>query len=85
MEHHCNHRSRSQREPNNNNRSRGYEHHYAFMATMVDPNTDPLGDDDESVHPSREPVQTPGTNQKLFSTKMEEELYKEDKKLHTVL
>jgi hypothetical protein len=27
---------------------------------------DPLGDDDKSVHLSREPVQTPGTNQKYF-------------------
>jgi hypothetical protein len=44
-----------------------------------------LGDDDESEHPSREPVQTPGTNRKCFSTEMEEELYDENKKLHTVL
>jgi hypothetical protein len=85
MERHCNRRSTNQREPNNNNRSRGYEYHYAFMAMMVDPNTDPLGDDDESVHPSREPVQTPATNQKFFSMELEEELYKENKKLHTVL
>ncbi len=46
---------------------------------------DSLGDDDKSVHPSREPMQTPGTNQKYFSTEMEEELYDENKKLHTVL
>jgi hypothetical protein len=85
MERHCNRRSRNQREPNNNNRSRKYEHHYAFMATMVDPNTDSLGDDDESVHPSREPVQTPGTNQKYFSMEMGKELYNENKNLHTVL
>jgi hypothetical protein len=85
MEHHCNRRSRNQREPNNNNRSRGYKHHYTFMATTVDSNTDPLGNDNESLHPSREPVQTPGTNQKWFSTETEEELYEENKKLHTVL
>ncbi len=84
-ERHCNRRSRNQREPNNNNRSRGYEHHYAFMAKTVDPNMDSLGDDDESVHLPREPVQTPGTNQKYFSTEMEEALYDENKKLHTVL
>ncbi len=85
MVHHCSRRSRNQREPNNNSMSREYEHHYAFMAIMVDPNTDPLGDDDESVHPSREPIKTPGTNQKFFTTELEEELYKESKKLHTVL
>jgi hypothetical protein len=50
--HHCNHRSRSQREPNNNNRSRGYEHQYDFIVTMVDLNMDVPGDDDVSVHPS---------------------------------
>ncbi len=55
------------------------------MAMTVDPNTDSLGDDVESVHPSREPVQTPGTYQKNFSTEMEEELYDENKKLHAVL
>jgi hypothetical protein len=55
------------------------------MAMMVDPNTDAPGDDDESVHPSRESVQTPGTNQKFFSSEMEEELYEEHRKIHTVL
>jgi hypothetical protein len=30
-------------------------------------------------------VQTPGTEQKYFSTEMEEELYDENRKLHTVL
>jgi hypothetical protein len=54
----CNYRSRNQREHNNYNRSPGYKHHYAFMALVVDPNTDAQGDDDESVHPSRVPVQT---------------------------
>ncbi len=39
---------------------------------MMDPNTEDLGDDDESVHPSREPVQTPGTKQKFFTMEMEE-------------
>ena len=82
---HCNHRSRNRREPNNNNRSPGYEHHYAFMALTVDPSTDAPGDDDESVHPTREPVQTPGTSNKFFATDTEEELYEENKKLHTVL
>ena len=81
----CNHRSRNQREPNNNNRSLEYEHHYAFMALTVDPNTDAPGDDDESVDPSRAPVQTPGTSNKFFTTDTEEELYEENKKLHTVL
>ncbi len=55
VEHHVQHptvnyynrRSRNQREPNDNNRSHGYEHYYAFMATMVDPNTDAPEDDDE--------------------------------------
>ncbi len=83
---HCNHRSRNQRESNNNNNmSPGYEHHYAFMATMVDPNTDAPGEDDESVHRDRAPVETPGLGSKFFTTNMEEELYKENKKLHTVL
>jgi hypothetical protein len=63
--HHCNRHLRNQREPNNNNkRFRGYEHHYTYMATTVDPNMDASGDDDESVHPSRAPVQTPGTIKK---------------------
>jgi hypothetical protein len=55
------------------------------MAAMVDPNMDSLGDDDESVHTSRAPVQTPGTNQKFFPMEMEDELYKENSKSHTVL
>jgi hypothetical protein len=53
------------------------------MATQVDPKTDALGDDDESVHPSREPLQTPGTKEKFFTMEMEEELYEENRKLHT--
>ncbi len=53
--HHCNCCSKNQREPNNNNRSQGYEHYYSFMATMVDPNTDAPGEDNESIHPSRAP------------------------------
>jgi hypothetical protein len=60
-----------------------YEHHYTFMVTMVDPNTDDLGEDNESAHPSRAPVQTPGSNQKLLM-EMEEELYEEYKLLRTV-
>jgi hypothetical protein len=55
------------------------------MAVTVDPNTDAPGDDDESVHPNRAPVQTPGTSNKFFTTDTEEELYEENKKLHTVL
>jgi hypothetical protein len=55
------------------------------MAMMVDPNMDPPVEDDESVHPSSKPMQTPGTNQKYFTTEMDEELYEENKKLHTVL
>ena len=51
----------------------------------MDPNTDAPGDDDESVDPSRVPVQTPGTSNKFFTMDTEEELYKENKKLHTVL
>ncbi len=84
---HCNHRSRNQRESNNNNNntSRGYKHHYTFMATMVDPNLDSPGDDDESVHTSRAPVQTPGTNQKFFPMEMEDELYKENRKSHSFM
>jgi hypothetical protein len=80
-----NHRLKNQREPNNNNRSQGYEDHYAFMATMVDPNTDAPGEDDKSVDPSRAPVRTPGTNQKIFQMEMEEELYEETRKMYTVL
>ncbi len=83
-ERHCNHRLRNQRELNNNNRSRGCEHHYAFMAMTVDPNTDSLGDDNESVLPSREPVQTPGTDQTYFSTEKEQKLNYKNKKLQTV-
>jgi hypothetical protein len=83
--HHCNHRSRNQREPNNNDRSRGYEHHYAFMATTVDPNMDDLGEDDKSVHSSRALVQTPGKNQKFFTMESKEELYEKNKKFPTVL
>jgi hypothetical protein len=82
---HCNRRSRNQREPNNNKRSRGYKHQYAFMAKMVGPNMDSLGDNDESVHLPREPMQTPGSDRIYFSTEMEEEVYDENKKLHTVL
>jgi hypothetical protein len=85
MAHHCNHHSKNQREPNNHNRSRGYEHHYTLMAIMVDPNMDAPGEDEESVHLYSAPVQTPGTNQKFFTMEMEEELYEENKKLHTVL
>ncbi len=55
------------------------------MALTVDPNTDAPGDDDELVDPSRAPVQTPGTSNKFFTTDTEEELYEENKKLHTVL
>ncbi len=55
------------------------------MALTVDPNTEAPGGDDESVHPSRAPVQTPGTSNKFFTTDTEEELYEENKKLHTVL
>jgi hypothetical protein len=69
----CHRSSRHQREPNINNRSRGYEHYYAFIATMVDPNADALADDNES------------TDQGFFTTETEEELYQENKKLHTIL
>jgi hypothetical protein len=55
------------------------------MTTMVDPNLDALRDEDESVHPSRAPIQTPGTDQGFFTMETEEELYKENKKVHTSL
>jgi hypothetical protein len=55
------------------------------MAIMVDPDTDASGEDDESVHPARAPVPTPGTNKTFFAMDTEEELYEENKKLHTVL
>ncbi len=55
------------------------------MALTVDPNTDAPGDDNKSVHPNRAPVNTPGTSNKFFITNKEEELYEENKKLHTVL
>ncbi len=71
--------------PYNNKRSRGYEYHYIFTTTTVDPNMDAPGEDDKSFHPSRAPVQTPGTNQNFFTVEMEEEMYEENRKLHTVL
>ncbi len=72
-------------EPNNNNRSRDYEDHYAFMATLVCPNSEAPGDDDKSVHHPSIPVQTPANVKEFFATDIDEELYEENKKLHTVL
>jgi hypothetical protein len=51
------------------------------MAATVDPNIDALGDDNESEHPSRAPVQNPGTDQRLFTMETDEELYHQNKKI----
>jgi hypothetical protein len=67
---HCNHCcSRNKREPDNNTMSWDYEHHFAFMATMVDPNPDVLGDDNEMYHAPRKPVETPATTEEYTSMK----------------
>jgi hypothetical protein len=82
----CCHRcSRKQRVPKNNNRPRDYEHHFAFMVTTVGPNPDILGDDDGTYHAPRKPVETPATAVKYTSTKMEFQMYKEVKRLATIL
>ncbi len=82
-----NHRcSRKQREPNNNNnRTRDYEHHFAFMATTVGPNPDIPGDGDRTYHAPGKPVETPASAVKYTSTKMEFEMYKEVKRLATII
>jgi hypothetical protein len=77
---------RSQREPNNNNRPRSYEHHFAFMATTVDSNPDlPGDDDDETYFIPGEPVETPAADDKYISAVREFEMYKGIKRLATVL
>ncbi len=82
----CNHRcSRKQREPNNNNRPRDYEHHFAFMATAVGPNPDTPRDDDGTYHAPEKPVETPATAVKYTSTKMEFQMYEEVKRLAKIL
>jgi hypothetical protein len=81
-----NHRlSRKQREPNNNNRPRDYEHHFAFMATTVGPNPDIPGDDDGTYHAPGKPVETPATAVKYTSTKMEFEMYEKVKRLARII
>jgi hypothetical protein len=85
MVHHCSCHLRNQREPNNNNRSQDYEHHYVFMARTVCPNSEAPGDDDESVHHPRVPVKTPANVKGCFATDTGKELHKENKKLHTEL
>ncbi len=49
---------------------------------MVYPNSEAPGNNDD---PSRVPVQTPANVQGFFAIDTEEELYEENKKLHTVL
>jgi hypothetical protein len=80
--HHC---SRSQREPNSNNRSRDYEHHFAFMAMTVGPNPDVPGDDDRTYHASGKPVETPATAEEYTSTRMEFDMYEEIKRLARII
>jgi hypothetical protein len=66
---------RSQREPNNNIRFRDYEHHFAFMAILVDSNPDVPGDDDDKTyHPTGEPVKTPAADDEYTSTRREYEM-----------
>ncbi len=77
--------SRKQWEPNNNNRPRDYEHHFALMATTVGPNPDILGDDDGTYHAPGKPMETPATAVKCTSTKMEFEMYEEVKRLAKIL
>jgi hypothetical protein len=60
------------------------EHHAEIPAEIPERCHAP-GDDDESVHPDRVPMETPGTDRKFFAMDTEEDLYKEYKKLHTVL
>jgi hypothetical protein len=69
----------NQSDPNNNNMPRGYEHHYAFKVTTVCPDSEAPGDDDESMHPPRVPVQTPANVKGFFAMDTEEEFYKENK------
>jgi hypothetical protein len=76
---------RSLREPNNNNRSRDYEHHFAFMATTVGPNPDLPGDDDGTFHAPRKPVDTPATADEYTSMRMEFDMYKEIKRLARII
>ncbi len=77
-----NHRcSRKQREPNNNNRLRDYEHHFAFMATTVGSNPDIPGDDDGTYRAPGKPMEIPATAVKYTSMKMEFEMYEEVKKI----
>ena len=81
-----NHRcSRREREPNNNNRPRDYEHHFAFMATTVGPNPDIPGDDDGTYHAPGKPMETPASAVKYTSTKMEFEMYEEVRGLAKIL
>lgn len=81
-----NHRcSRGERKPNNNDRPRDYEHHFAFMATTVGPNPDFPGDDDGTYHAPGKPVETPASAVRYTSTKMEFEMYEEVKRLATIL
>ena len=77
--------SRGERKPNNNDRPRDYEHHFAFMATTVGPNLDIPGDDDGTYHAPGRPVETPATAVKYTSTKMEYEMYEEVKRLAKIL
>jgi hypothetical protein len=55
------------------------------MAMMVDPNSDRPGDDDETYHAPRKPMETPANAEEYLSTTMEHELYEEIKRLTTVL
>jgi hypothetical protein len=55
------------------------------MATMVGPNPDVPGDDDGMYHAPGKPMETPATDVKYTSTKMEFEMYEEVKRLAKIL
>ncbi len=78
--------TKEQREPNNNTRSRDYEHHFSFMAMMVGPNPDVPGDDcNETYHPPGKPMETAAADEEYTSTRGEYEMYEEIKRLALVL
>jgi hypothetical protein len=66
-------------------RPQDYEHHFAFMATMVGPNPDIPGDDNGTYHVPRKPMETLATDVKYTSMKMEFEMYEEVKRLAQIL
>jgi hypothetical protein len=55
------------------------------MATTVGPNPDIPGDDDGTYHAPGKPVETPATDVKYTSMKMEFKMYEEVKRLAKIL